>query len=142
MTTICYNHKDKEIAVDSRSTRGNLIDSDSDNKFSKVNGVTFALCGATCDYELLFSYYFGSPVADLVPECKAIVVDGGVAYEFYVNSEGNPCKDMLVSNTAFGTGGDFALAAMDFGCNARNAVKYAMTRDSKSGGKIRVMKVK
>ena len=37
---------------------------------------------------------------------------------------------------AYGSGGDFAIAAMDFGEDARGAVRYAATRDLYTGGVV------
>jgi len=142
MTTIAYCHKDREIAVDSRATRGNIIDSDNDNKLKIVNGVTFIMTGKACDYQLLIDIYFGVDKTELVPDCCCMVIDDGKFYEFSVESDGSTCRDELVSDTAFGSGASFALAAMDFGCNAKDAVKYAKTRDCKTGGRVRVFKVK
>ena len=45
-------------------------------------------------------------------------------------------------NESFGSGSSFALSAMDFGKSAKDSVKYAMTRDIYTGGKIKVIKVK
>ena len=42
---------------------------------------------------------------------------------------------------ALGSGTDFALAAMDAGASAKQAVKIAINRDIRSGGKAVVMKV-
>ena len=42
---------------------------------------------------------------------------------------------------ACGTGGDFALAAMDMGASAEGAVRIAIGRDVYSGGEIKTIKV-
>jgi len=39
MTTVAYNHKDKEIAVDSRFSRGDIISTDNGIKVFKEKGV-------------------------------------------------------------------------------------------------------
>jgi len=44
-------------------------------------------------------------------------------------------------NDAMGSGEEFALAALDHGKTAEDAVAYAATRDSGTGGKIRVFDV-
>ena len=48
----------------------------------------------------------------------------------------------LTYNDADGSGYAFAISAMDFGCDARGAVKYASTRDNYTGGRIKVINVK
>jgi len=74
--------------------------------------------------------------------CSAFVVDNGVIYEFGLDSDGVLSKEALSENLCKGSGEFWAMAAMDFGCSAKEAVKYAMTRDMYTGGKIRVIKVK
>lgn len=140
MTTIAYNHKDKEIAVDSRFTRGDRISTDKGVKVAKRGGVTFVLAGFTEGYGSLIDMWFdGEPRKDI--ECSAFVVDCSLVYEFGINHDGLISKEPLNENLSKGSGEDWALAAMDFGCSARDAVKYAMTRDVYTGGKIRVIKV-
>lgn len=58
MTTLAYNHKDKQIACDSRTTSGSLIISDKHLKMQQVDGVKFFLCGSVPDYDLLIDMYF------------------------------------------------------------------------------------
>lgn len=140
MTTIAYNHQDKEVAVDSRVSRGNLIVTDKANKRLLVKGVEFFICGATCDFDLLVDSYFNGK-SDLVPDASAITIDNGKAYRCGVESDGTGWKQELVNNDAMGSGADWAIAAMDFGCNSKDAVNYAKTRDNCTGGRVRVFKV-
>lgn len=141
MTTIAYHHERKEIACDGRTTRGDTIMNDSSEKMVERDGVKFFLCGATCDYELLISMYFGTK-ADLVPEANALVIDGGVVYRIGCQTDGVFWKCKSGCNDAIGSGWQFALSAMDFGKSAKEAIKYAATRDVGTGGKISVIKVK
>lgn len=141
MTTIAYNHKDKEIAVDSRFTRGDIISTDKGNKVIKKSGVTFVCAGLSAQYDLLVGMWFSSePVKDI--GCHAFVIDRGVVYDYGLDNNGEISKEKLDENLGKGSGQDWALAAMDFGCSAKDAVKYAMTRDVYSGGKVKVIKVK
>lgn len=142
MTTIVYNHKDKQIACDSRTTAGSVIVSDKDIKMQKVNGVKFFLCGSVPDYELLIDMYFTGEPSKVVPEASALVIDNGIAYKIGTSDDGVPWKQPLDHDDSIGSGGQFALSAMDFGCSARGAVKYAATRDIYTGGRIRVYDVK
>lgn len=141
MTTIAYNHKDKEIAVDSRFTKSDLITTDKGNKVIKRDGVTFIMAGSCKDYEKLVDAYLGAPNSFNSIECSAFVIDKCVVYEYGFDCNKNACKEVADGNMTLGSGGDFALSAMDFGCSAKDAVKYAMTRDIYSGGKVRVIKV-
>lgn len=113
---------------------------DASEKMLQRNGVTFFLCGATCDYDLLIGMYFGEK-SELVPEANAFAIDGGIVYRVGCTTDGNFWKAAVEYNDSIGSGSDWALAAMDFGKSAKQAVKYAATRDSCTGGKIRVVKV-
>ena len=140
MTTIAYNHKDKQIAVDSRSSRDNVIMSDHVDKSKLVNGVTFVLCGAACDYSILIDMYFGSE-SKLVPEANAFVIDDGKVYRIGCTADGVFWKQECEHNDALGSGWEYALAAMDFGRDAEEAVEYAKTRDCYTGGEVHVFNV-
>lgn len=140
MTTIAYHHERKEIAYDGRTTRGDTIMNDSSEKMVEQGGVKFFLCGATCDYDLLMSMYFGEK-SDLAPEASAFVVDEGVVYRIGCQDDGVFWKCKPDCNDAIGSGWQFALSAMDFGKCAKRAVKYAATRDLYTGGKISVVRV-
>lgn len=140
MTTIAYHHERKEIAYDGRTTRGDTIMNDRSEKMVERGGVKFFLCGATCDYDLLISMCHGNK-EDLVPDANAIVVDGGLVYRIGCTSDGVFWKCKQDCNDAIGSGWQFALSAMDFGRSAKQAVKYAATRDSCTGGKVSVVRV-
>ena len=45
MTTIAYNHKDREIAVDGQISRGNIIVTLNADKVDIVDNVKFIMCG-------------------------------------------------------------------------------------------------
>jgi ATP-dependent protease HslVU (ClpYQ) peptidase subunit len=55
MTTIAYNHKDKQIAVDSQSTMGSMISSLNENKWIERDGLIFFIAGNACDDEMLIT---------------------------------------------------------------------------------------
>ncbi len=140
MTTIAYHHERKEIAYDGRTTRGGVIMSDASEKMIESGGVKFFLCGATCDYDMLISMYFGEK-PELVPEASAFAVDSGNVYMIGCGDNGVFWKCRQDCNDAIGSGWEFALAAMDFGKCAKSAVEYAATRDSSTGGNITVVRV-
>lgn len=141
MTTIAYHHKDKEIAVDSRFTRDSVISTDNANKIIKKDGVTFVLSGYCKSYADLVDMWF-SGEANKSIECTAFVVSEGSVYEYGLDSEKCISCEKIEENLTKGSGDYWALAAMDFGCSAKEAVKYAITRDIYSGGKVRVINVK
>jgi ATP-dependent protease HslVU (ClpYQ) peptidase subunit len=141
MTTIAYNYKEGEIAVDSRVSTGDLISSDKYNKTRKLQGVTFVFAGLVADVDLLVeSYPYGyEGMTEL--EAYALAIDEGEVYQCTIH-DGKYNVTPITFNMCLGSGGDFALSAMDFGCSAKDAVKYAMTRDMCTGGRVKVIKVK
>ena len=141
MTTIAYNHKDKEIAVDSRFTRGDVISTDKGVKVLKKGGVIFVCAGLSAQYQNIVDMWFTcEAVKDL--RCSAFVVDNGVVYDYGIDCDGEISKEAIDENLSKGSGEIWALAAMDFGRSAKDAVKYAMTRDIYTGGTVKVIKVK
>jgi hypothetical protein len=140
MTTIAYNHKDKEIAYDSRSTSNGILMSDSVEKAVAVNNVIFFLCGCVCDNDNFIAMYFGDE-RKRVPEVSAIAVDNGKFYRCGVTDKLEFWKQEITHDDAIGSGMDWALAAMDFGKSAKEAVEYAKTRDIYTGGKVRTFKL-
>ena len=139
MTTIAYNHKDKEIAVDSRTTAGAFIVSDKSKKWHKVGDATFIISGPVSEEKQLIDSWNG--VEGLVSSCAALVIEGGKVYKCAFDPEDGFWKMEITCNQCLGSGGDYAIAAMDFGKSAKEAVKYAMTRDACSGGTVKVFKV-
>ena len=135
MTTIAFHYKDNQIAVDSRVTAGGIILTDKAMKIHKCNGVTFVLAGTAAEIEILVNRY---PNIDQDLKCYGIIIENNIAYNFYFD-DGSMEKNRLLYNLGYGSGEDFAISAMDFGKSAKEAVKYAMTRDSCTGGKINVI---
>ncbi|UNM17284.1 proteasome subunit beta [Pseudomonas sp. ArH3a] len=141
MTTIAY--KDGVIAYDGRQTRNDRIVSDSAPKCQVVDGVSFFLCGSVCDEKTLIAAYFGT-TSPVPVECSGYVVDAGklmmVGHE---DNTGIWKQELELSNPdAIGSGSAYALAAMDMGASAEDAVRAAMKRDIYTGGTIRTMAIK
>ncbi|TFF38134.1 proteasome subunit beta [Pseudomonas sp. RIT623] len=135
MTTIAY--KDGVIAYDSRQTRGGAIVSDNAPKCQVVDGVSFFLSGAVCDEKALIAAYFGTPSAVAV-ECSGYAVDDGkLLMVGHDDKTGIWRQELDPENPdAIGSGSAYALAAMDMGANAEEAVRAAMKRDIYTGGKV------
>ena len=140
MTTIAYNHKDKEIAVDSRVTSDNLIITDSDIKYIERNGQLFVATSSGDDWRSLINIYFGGEPIKRDYDCTVMFTCDKVVF-LMTYRDGQLNQWAIKEDTGIGSGGDYALAAMDFGLSAKKAVKYAMTRDCKTGGKVKVFKV-
>lgn len=137
MTTIAY--KDGVIAYDSRQTRSGSIVSDNAPKCQVVDGVSFFLSGAVCDEKALIAAYFGTPSAVPV-ECSGYVVDGGkLLMVGHDDKTGIWQHELDPENPdAIGSGSAYALAAMDMGSSAEEAVRAAMKRDIYTGGNVRM----
>lgn len=138
MTTIAY--KDGVIAYDSRQTRNDRIVSDSVLKCQVVDGVSFFLSGAVCDEKALIAAYFGAP-SPVPVECSGYVVDSGNLMMVGHDRKTGIWKQQLDPSNpdAIGSGAAYALAAMDMGASAEDAVRAAMKRDIYTGGKVRTV---
>lgn len=139
MTTISYHHGDREIAIDSRTTAGGLILDNNCLKTIKTKVRQWFFCGPPSEFELFIDEF---EKRDLQTEfdCSAFIIESDIAY-LITTDNGKFHKYKMNHNHSIGCGCDFALAAMDFGKSAKDAVKYAMTRDVYTGGRVRVFKV-
>jgi ATP-dependent protease HslVU (ClpYQ) peptidase subunit len=142
MTTIAYNHKDKQIAVDSQSTMGSMISSLNETKWIERDGFIFFIAGKACDDEMLIDYCLGDEKKHngMLPEASCFMVDtnNGQAWHCIVSDESILHRFKLAYDMAMGSGELFALAAMDFGKSAGDAVEYAKTRCIYTGGNVHV----
>src|SRR5687767_2969429 len=120
---------------------GRVIADDDFNKHQIVDNVHFFMCGSVADQEDFIKAYFGVNITNK-PDVGAYVYheDTGRLYRAgYDDDTGKifKCPVELDKYEAMGSGEQFALAAMDFGKSAKEAVKYAATRDAGTGGKIK-----
>ena len=130
------------IAYDSRQTRNGSIVSDDAPKCQVVDGVSFFLSGAVCDEKALIAAYFGTP-SPVPVECSGYAVDGGKLMMVGHDDKSGVWKQELDPGNpdAIGSGSAYALAAMDMGASAEEAVRAAMKRDIYTGGRVRVLRV-
>lgn len=144
MTTIAYNHKDKQIAVDSQSSMGGMILSLNEEKWRESEGCIFFTCGKSCDELMLIDYCMGDHEKHkgLIPEASCFMVDlDKTVWHCVVNNDSILMKFELNCSLSIGSGEKFAIAAMDFKMTAKEAVQYAVTRDCYTGGKIHLYDV-
>jgi hypothetical protein len=149
MTTIVY--KDGVVAFDTRFTNANgVITTDKGKKFLRLiltKGV-MVFSGALVDAKY-FRDNLVHPTEPIKYESPYESVSGLLVFDntlysmmhhdnwllfepmFNINHSG--VHDCV---RAYGSGRDWALAAMDFGCSPREAVRYAMTRDVYTGGDV------
>ena len=141
MTTVVYHKESGVVAVDSLSTRnGIIIDRGADKSQRLEDGALMIFCGAPADYKYLVDAYSGKQSSLNNPDALAFLLKGGLIYRCAI-SDGEYWQEEVVSNDAHGSGAEFALAAMDFGKGAVEAVEYAMTRDTRTGGLIKTFSV-
>jgi hypothetical protein len=134
MTTIAYDHKNKQIAIDSRVTVGTTIMTDELFKPVNVGEYWFFLGGANSDIDKLTRQY---PNVNVAGDVSGFIVKGLDVYAAQV-VEGEYYESKLKYSDTDGSGYLLALAALDFGKTAKGAVEYAITRDSCTGGKVNV----
>lgn len=141
MTTIAY--KDGVIAYDSRLVVENLIFDDEFEKMHSRDDVLFFLSGSTCDNEKFMNAYFEPELIYKNVNVEAIVYDQSSLYRSSIDSNGIFWKSPLRANNyyAIGSGRDFALAFMDSGISAEEAIHATMKRDCFTGGKVRTYQV-
>lgn len=134
MTTIAYNHKDKQIAVDSRLTCGDLIVSDEDEKFTYDKSNLFFFSGFSCDTQKLIDAYNGADVIGDVGATAIVVSNGSASLVTFEDRQVKITK--LGYNYAIGRGDEFAASAMSLGLNAKQAVEHSAKHMASTGGKI------
>ncbi|HHZ96320.1 MAG TPA: hypothetical protein EYN67_12385 [Flavobacteriales bacterium] len=140
MTTILYDHKNKQIACDSRMSKNSGAYNDSYIKMKEVNGILFVLTGSTCDADYFMENYkkYAKVELDGIDiDCSGIIVRDKVAYNVFIH-DGVFNEDNMFCNEYAGSGGSYAISALDHGATLKEAIEYAMTRDLYTGGKVHV----
>ncbi len=144
MTTIATDGK--TMAGDGRVTVENLIYHDEFQKIFRLNDGRIVGVSGLARTTIQFVEWLNDPnEPNKYPtnDFEAMVIDGSGKIDIYGNDEKNhkpltfPCGP-----AAIGSGGEYALVAMDAGLSPKEAVKAAAKRDTGTGGKIRTMTVK
>ena len=138
MTTIALNFKDGQIAVDSRCSAGSVIVSDSANKVIVNDLGVWFFAGTVADRAQLVTLSPGDHATHDIDGGALLIKDGEVFLVYIDGEDFRYCEVKCDCNDTLGSGGVFALAAMDFGLSASEAVGYAMQRDIYTGGAIQV----
>jgi len=142
MTTLAL--KDGIIAYDTRVCAGNTISDDDFDKCIERKGVKFFIAGSTSDFEDFFDSFFANEnTTNRILNIHAFVLQDDILWEASVSDDKLFWKTVMDTKkpAAGGTGSDHALTAMDMGATAKEAIKWAMKRDCKTGGKIRTYKL-
>ena len=139
MTTIVYDHKNKQIACDSRMSKSSGVYSDCFVKMIKKGERLFVMTGSTCDMQYFIDNFgqYKKVGLNVDLDCNGIMIENGVAYSVFIHGDVFN-MDYLICNESEGSGGKFALSALDFGRTAREAIEYAITKDCYSGGEVHV----
>jgi ATP-dependent protease HslVU (ClpYQ) peptidase subunit len=136
MTTIVYDHKNKQVACDSQTTAGDLIVNACAIKFKENDKGMWFFTGSVSDESQLMELEHNSK-PDIKPDCSAFLVKDGACNLVTFNGDYCAISENVYSHS-IGAGGDFALAAIDMGKTAKEAVEYASTRSASTGGKVHV----
>lgn len=139
MTTFAYSRKENMIAIDGRVTAGSRIVSDNDKKYIKKGNNLYFTIGGVADANRLIDLVeagIEETSDDNLYDCQLILATVP-PLEIYVNEAGYIEHVPVIEDVyTLGSGGDYALSAMDLGKTPKQAVQYATTRDMCSGGKI------
>ena len=142
MTTVLFCAETKQIAVDSRITERSRIVTDNGEKYIAKDGFLFFISGSNCDFDNIIRAYFnpptkwtGFPFAALVVNVEEETVK--CIYQF----DGKVLVDSTLYDEAIGSGAEFALAALDFTDSISQAMEYVKTKDSATGGKVRIYNI-
>lgn len=138
MTTIVYDHKNKQIACDSRMTSGNLIVTDEGVKHVKKENSIYFIAGRIGEGLTFATHFKEMEKANDNLDNDCIFVDNKCAYLGVIDNEKVFRSSDLYYNMSVGSGGDYAICALDFGATAKEAIEYAATKDVYTGGKVHV----
>lgn len=137
MTTIAI--KDGVLSVDTQITEGRR--KSFSTKFLRTDNHAYVLCGDDQFCRDLIphieSYSGDLSLSDIkTRDYSVTIVRMGKSPCVIISYDGLLYKDGVLPVSAFGSGADFAIAAMDLGKSSSEAVKYASTRDIYTGGEI------
>lgn len=137
MTTIVFDHKNGQIAIDSRTTCSGVISTDSAIKYKKVGDIVYFCAGKVGEYDLFIKEFNVLGDANKNLDVLALRIENKKVY--LMTHGGDVFRECeLEHNEGIGSGCDFALSALDFGKTAKEAVEYAKTKDIYTGGKVTV----
>ena len=142
MTTIVYDHKTHSIGYDSRICRGDVIMSDSFDKTHMCDPVLYFYAGSVADFdEFVKADKTAGSKCPTAEDVSVLMVRDNVVYECGFDEDDGYWEVECSYSVALGSGGRFALAALDCGKTPIEAVKIAAQRDPFTGGEIRVHQI-
>ena len=146
MTTISYHHDSKTIACDSRVSSGDVIESDTFEKWIHIeNGDIMFLAGSLGDLEKFSQEFLPYKESEVYLNAVGYIVEkeSNKVYRCGMHYDTKKFWKAPVNYShASGSGMDHALTALDLGKTAKEALELAAKRDCKTGGKIHVYDIK
>lgn len=143
MTTIAYDGT--HIAIDGRETINSTIFTDEKQKYFITKDYVFFMCGSSegCA-QFAEDFKEGDKPSHPFHDVGGFVVKERKVFLVFIDDDDKAYRmnRLSVQMWADGSGRDFALSALDHGKSAADAVKYASSRDSKTGGIINIYNVK
>ncbi|MBL4795908.1 MAG: hypothetical protein JKY50_00685 [Oleispira sp.] len=134
MTTIAWDGR--YLAADSRTTAHDTIMSDESVKIIITGDYVIAISGSTDADDILIEAIKNGQGSSK-KNSGAIFLTNNKAYKCSFGEDGELWICPSNYKNSIGTGRDHALTAMDLGCTAMDAIKFAIKRDTGSGGLIR-----
>lgn len=138
MTTIAYDGR--YMAADSLMTQESYVA----GTFLKIVAVEHGFIGLSGDVEdilLVIDWFNDGMDNDKKPAVEAVnliyVTDDGLVFTMSHRLIPIPMQAPI----SVGSGQDFAMSAMLFGKTAKEAVEFAMTRDTATGGEVVVVEI-
>lgn len=137
MTTIAWDGT--TLAVDSQVSMGSdVIDNNAVKLWKNIAGFrAIAACGEwgkVLDMILVLEKATPKDLLKTRPGFSEITLVGltkkGKLFEYCWNSKGEVHQCEILCSCAWGSGYAYAVSAMDFGKNSKEAVKYSATRDT------------
>ncbi len=145
MTTIAYHHDSKLVAYDSRTTsNGYIVNNNADKSLEYDNGMVIIGSGDRHSVKQMADMFVGISSkleGSIEYDTLLLVIANGSASKVGFDEGKGFWVEDLHGNTALGSGAMLAISAMDFGCSATEAVEYAKTRDTSTGGDVRTVSV-
>lgn len=152
MTTIAV--KDGIIAFDSRQTRDNIIISDKAIKQKETECYIYFCTGCLDEIDRFIELHENNTKYQHPINVNAFIFSKESKNLFYagVSNEATPLGEPILQLwkhkisgdeiNAIGSGRDFAIAAMDLGMSAMEAIEYTTCRDIYTGGIINTFRIK
>ena len=152
MTTLVYSKTEHALFADSRCTdnRGYVMDDDAEKIVVYPNGDVLVLAGDVIACEIVEDNW-----PNIQAACEELAGGHNGCQGFLYEVESDTVSSLCVApddmgnvsatcwrinhDYAFGSGSDFAIAALDFGMGPAQAIEYASTRDTGTNNRVKTI---